>query len=153
MAVVIGGVAVGAWELAAFAATAVVALFFASPQGQETTGEAAREAERAIERLRPNPDPDPEPDPRPPPVPPICQDCDKRQPCDPCDPPVGTIAFEVHRVPPQKPDWPCPGDHVHFFERHQNPNNCQCFWKRNALPVHCLPQGEEYQPRPGEVPL
>jgi hypothetical protein len=155
MALVIAGVTIGAWELAAFAAAVVATAFVATEPGREATREAAREAEKALERLRPSPpeEPDPKPDPRPPPIPPICQDCGESKGCPPCSPPVGTIAFEVHRVPPQDPHHPCPGDHVHFFERHQNPNNCQCFWKRNALPVKCLAQGEDYQPQPGEVPL
>lgn len=79
-------------------------------------------------------------------------DCPKK-PCPPCVPPVGTVAYEIHRVPPSKPHFPCAGDHVHWFMRMQNPNNCQCFWKRNFKPPTCLSPGEVFQPPPGAVPM
>jgi len=74
-------------------------------------------------------------------------------PCPPCVPPVATIAYEIHRVPPSASHWPCPSDHVHWFQRHQNPKNCQCFWKRDALPVTCLPSGGFPHIPPGAIPI
>lgn len=65
----------------------------------------------------------------------------EKEPCPPCVPPVGTIAYRLdtdHSHGGMKP-------HVHLYERHQNPNNCQCFWKKlgvippppppNAIPM------------------
>lgn len=80
-------------------------------------------------------------------------ECPERRPCPPCNPSVGTIGYEVHRVPPSRPDWPCPGDHVHWFMRHQNPYNCQCFWKRNFIPPTCLEQGDSPELPPGAFPI
>lgn len=73
--------------------------------------------------------------------------------CPPCDPPVGTEMYEIHRVPPHEPHWPCPADHVHFFKQMQNPNNCQCFKKRNSRPVMCIPAGTTPSFPPGMIPL
>jgi hypothetical protein len=84
----------------------------------------------------------------------VVKPCPKqRQPCPACNPPVGTLLYEIHRVPPSAPHFPCPGDHVHWFRQMQNPNNCQCFLKRNALPVTCLPQGGQPSLPPGAIPL
>jgi hypothetical protein len=66
---------------------------------------------------------------------------------------VGTEAYEIHRVPPSRPHWPCPGDHIHWFMRMQNPNNCQCFWKRDYRPVTCLGPGQTPPIPPGSVPI
>jgi RHS repeat-associated protein len=65
--------------------------------------------------------------------------------CPPCVPPVGTIGYRLDRMPPSTPHHPFPGDHVHLFERHQNPNNCQCFW--HPIGVTSPP------PPPGAFPL
>ena len=70
-----------------------------------------------------------------------------------CDPPAGTLAYQVHRFPEAEPHWPFPGDHVHFFERRQNPASGVCFWKRNARPPHFLNQGEAFAPEPGMLRL
>ena len=52
--------------------------------------------------------------------------------CKPCIPPVGTIATDVHQVPPGKPHYPIEGSHVHWFKMNQSPYpDCRCFWKRN----------------------
>ena len=52
--------------------------------------------------------------------------------CKPCIPSVGTIATEVHLVPPSKPHYPIEGSHVHWFKMQQSPYPmCKCFWKRN----------------------
>jgi hypothetical protein len=77
----------------------------------------------------------------------------QRTPCPACNPPVGTLLFEIHRVPPSRPHWPCTGDHVHWFRQMQNPNNCRCFLQRDALPVTCLPPGGHPQLPPGAIPL
>lgn len=54
--------------------------------------------------------------------------------CKPCIPPVGTIATDVHFVPPGRPHWPHPGDHVHWFKMHQSPYpQCRCFWKPDYI--------------------
>lgn len=66
-----------------------------------------------------------------------------KRPCPPCVPPAGGIGYSVDRVPPKKEHKPCPGDHVHWLKQNQNPNNCQCFWKRNFQPATCLWQGEQ----------
>ena len=70
-----------------------------------------------------------------------------------CDPPVGTWAYQVHRLPEAEAHWPLPGDHVHFFLRQQNPMSGTCFWKRNAQPPHFLGQREYYDPDPDMVRL
>jgi RHS repeat-associated protein len=48
--------------------------------------------------------------------------------CQPCIPPVGTIAYRLDTVPPSKPHFPHKGTHWHLYQMNQNPNNCQCFW-------------------------
>ena len=59
------------------------------------------------------------------------EDCERKR-CRPCIPPVGTIATEVHKVPPKKPHFPIEGSHVHWFKMNQSPYpDCKCFWKRN----------------------
>lgn len=70
-----------------------------------------------------------------------------------CDPPAGSWAYRIHRVPGAEPHWPLPGDHVHFFQRQQNPLSGLCFWKRNARPPHFLNQGEAFEPDPAMAPL
>ncbi|BFI96583.1 MAG: hypothetical protein RSP_20930 [Rhodanobacter sp.] len=65
--------------------------------------------------------------------------------CPPCSPQVGTIGYRLDKVPPSKPHYPFPGDHVHLYRMNQNPNNCQCFW--SAIGV------TEPPPPPGAVPL
>lgn len=155
MAVVIGGVAFTAWQLAAMAAAAVTAVFLVTPAGQELTREAARDIADALDDLgspTASSEPTDQPVPVPIPIPRICQECGRR-PCPPCVPPVGTTLFEIHRVPPKDPHFPCLGDHVHFFLQQQNPNNCRCFLKRNSRPVQCLPQGGTFTPPPGVIPL
>jgi hypothetical protein len=73
-----------------------------------------------------------------------------RTPCPPCQPPVGTIGYDIHRT---HGDWPCVADHVHWFLRQQNPNNCQCFWMRNYIRPTCLEPGEMPVIPPGAVPV
>jgi len=75
--------------------------------------------------------------------------------CPACDPPVGTVAYEVHLCPPGSPHYPCTDDHVHFFLRQQSPKarGCKCFWKRNFRPVQCVPHGERFVPGPDMVPI
>jgi hypothetical protein len=75
--------------------------------------------------------------------------------CPACDPPVGTVAYEVHLCPPGKPHYPCTDDHVHFFLRQQSPKarGCKCFWKRNFRPVQCVPHGDIFVPGPSMVPI
>ena len=75
--------------------------------------------------------------PFPPPPPP------QKPKCLPCDPPVGTVMWETHRVPPHDQHWPCPCDHAHNFEVNQMPpvgapEPCKCFLKRDRFPVKCL---------------
>jgi len=81
-----------------------------------------------------------------------CKEKEKK-PCPPCNPPVGTVGYEIHRVPHSRLHWPCPGDHVHWFERHQNSYNCQCFWKRDFILPTCLEQGDYPELPPGAFPL
>ena len=59
--------------------------------------------------------------------------------------PVGTQSYRHDQVPPSKPHHPFTGDHVHIYEAHQIPKNCDCFWKpvdiveppppSNAIPI------------------
>ena len=87
----------------------------------------------------------------------IKQKCKK--PCPPCDPKVGTIGYRINRTPPRgNADLhdPCPGDHVHWLIRQQNPYNCRCFWanpKRKADRVTCLGDGENPTVPPDSVEL
>lgn len=61
--------------------------------------------------------------PIPVPPPPLTQPT----PCPACPAPP---PIQVHRVPPSKPHFPCPGDHWHYFVYNQNPITCQCFLQR-----------------------
>lgn len=160
MAIVVGGVVLGVWELGLLACAGITALLLASPEGQKLSKEAAKDIADALEKLSPQPEPEPEPT-IPPPVPlgaPV-QPCPKnkedKEECPPCEPPVGTVAYEVHRCPPGSPHYPCTEDHVHFFLRQQSPKSrgCVCFWKRNFRPVQCLSHGETFVPEPGMVPI
>ena len=48
-------------------------------------------------------------------------------PCRPAPPP------KIHRVPPSKPHFPCPGDHYHYFTVHQAPPpSCKCRTERHT---------------------
>jgi RHS repeat-associated protein len=78
-------------------------------------------------------------------------DCDCY--CNACNPGpnVGTIGYRIDRVPPCRRHGGCPGDHVHWFRRHQNPNNCQCFWVEER--VECLNQGQVPVLPPGAFQL
>jgi RHS repeat-associated protein len=67
--------------------------------------------------------------------------CPTQRPCPPCVPPVGTIGYRLDSVPPSKPHFPFPGDHVHLFQMNQNPNNCQCFWKPIGVTAPPPPPG------------
>lgn len=154
MAIVIGGIAFTAWELALMGAAAVTALFLASPPGQEMTRDAVEGIADTLDDLaRPRASSETDAIPVPIPIPRVIEDCPTRRPCPPCVPQVGTTMFEIHRVPPSRPHYPCSGDHVHFFLQQQNPNNCVCFLKRNARPVLCLSPGETYTPPAGVIPL
>lgn len=102
-----------------------------------------------------SPNTPPFPEVQPPLVAAVAVTTKKSDECDPCEPPVGTVAYEVHRCPPGTPHYPCTGDHVHFFKRHQSPKSkgCMCFWKRNFRPVQCLPQGATFAPEQGMVAI
>jgi hypothetical protein len=49
--------------------------------------------------------------------------------CKPCIPPVGTRAYREDTNPNSPAHRGIPTPHWHLYEMHQNPNNCQCFWK------------------------
>ena len=51
-----------------------------------------------------------------------------RKACPPCPSPPPP---QIHRVPPARPHFPCPGDHWHFFVYNQNPVTCQCYLQKN----------------------
>jgi RHS repeat-associated protein len=70
----------------------------------------------------------------------------KQHHCEPCVPPVGTIAYRIDTVPPSRPHWPQTGTHWHLYQMNQNPNNCQCFWKD-------LGKSGDGPPPPGSVPI
>lgn len=75
------------------------------------------------------------------------------EPCPPCPVPVGTLGYRHDKVPPSKPHAPCPGDHLNMYICQQNPNNCQCFWKRIKAPI-CMEQGGDPAVyAPGAVPI
>lgn len=50
--------------------------------------------------------------------------------CLPCEPPVGTLAYDIDFVPPSRKHWPYPGSHIHYFNMNQSPPlaGCGCFW-------------------------
>jgi RHS repeat-associated protein len=63
-------------------------------------------------------------------------DCDentRRKMCPPCIPPVGTRGYRINWKPgrphyvKKKKVW-VPRPNVRYYERMQNPNNCQCYW-------------------------
>ncbi len=60
-----------------------------------------------------------------------------KEPCPPCNPPVGTIAYRIdydHYHAGMKP-------HVHLYQMHQNPNDCRCFWKKLKVVAPPPPSG------------
>lgn len=60
----------------------------------------------------------------------------KPKKCPPCIPPVGTIGYQLHKVPPSKPHYPIKGDHVHLWRRNQAPwPDCGCFWNKLKHPT------------------
>jgi RHS repeat-associated protein len=63
--------------------------------------------------------------------------------CNACNPgpDVGAVGHQVHNQPGDC-HHPCPGGHIHIFDRHQNPNNCRCFWTKRKIPI-CLDDGED----------
>lgn len=65
-------------------------------------------------------------------APEICKKEDKKTRCPPCPPPPPP---EIHRVPPSRRHFPCPGDHAHTFRYNQNPKTCECFLRKG--PVIC----------------
>ena len=62
--------------------------------------------------------------------------------CPPCIPPVGGKCVVFHWYPRNLPHSPClpPNSmgHIHVLIRHQNYNNCQCFFDRNSRNVVCV---------------
>lgn len=59
--------------------------------------------------------------------------CQNQSGCQPCVPPVGTLAYEEHSGPGRSgkgvSHWPFTGPHWHLFEMHQSPApSCNCFW-------------------------
>ena len=54
--------------------------------------------------------------------------------CRPCDPPVGTLMYEVHRVPPSQPHWPHKGTHTHYYTVAQLPESKACVCGLHPLP-------------------
>lgn len=133
------------WEFAARSADALLepwqAYFEGSPEAAEATAQALEQALAGQEGEGEGP--------RPPALPTTVVHHPTAAPRLPdCEPPVGTRAYQVHRVPEAEPHWPFPGDHVHFFRRQQNPASGTCFWKRNAEPPHFLNQGEPFEAEP-----
>ena len=68
--------------------------------------------------------------------------------CNPCIPPVGTIAYRLDLTGPPHRGVPTP--HWHLYEMNQNPNNCQCFWA--DIPDNRGGFGSG-PPPPGSVPI
>lgn len=122
MAVAIG---FGVYELATLGALAIGALFFASPTGQKATKAAVEKVAEALERPSSATDAPPTTITACPAIPHIK--------CPPCPPPP---LPRIDRVPPSRPHWPCPGDHMHVFEMNQNPTTCACFPREKE--VVCL---------------
>lgn len=55
----------------------------------------------------------------------------RKKKCKSCIPAVGTVGYRLDLVPPQKPHYPFPGNHVHLYEMQQSPPPvCKCFWHR-----------------------
>ena len=84
----------------------------------------------------PNPAPSPSPSPSPgsPPTPsPTPSSGGAGVCCPPCPPPRPP---DLHRVPPSKPHYPCPGDHSHTYVMNQNPTTCQCFERPGPVICH-----------------
>ncbi|HEY2170226.1 MAG TPA: RHS repeat-associated core domain-containing protein, partial [Candidatus Angelobacter sp.] len=69
--------------------------------------------------------------------------------CNPCIPPVGTIAYRLD-LPPSPPHRGVPAPHWHLYVMSQNPNNCQCFW--SDIPDNRGGFGSG-PPPPGSVPI
>ena len=59
----------------------------------------------------------------------------------PCSPPVGTIGYRLDQVPPSRPHYPYPGDHVHLSRMQQKPNTGQCFWQPIGVTAPPPPPG------------
>ncbi|SRR5579883_1415127 len=105
--------------------------------------EARRRALEQARKLRPRPDPaPPKKD-----CPPKDGDDDNNPKCQPCIPPVGTIAYRMDLVPPTRPHKGFPGHHVHLYVMQQSPpdRGCKCFW--HPIGVQAPP------PPPGTIPI
>jgi len=50
--------------------------------------------------------------------------------CKPCIPPVGSRAYREDTSKDSPDHRGVPTPHWHMYEMHQNPNNCECFWKK-----------------------
>ncbi|MBI9019390.1 MAG: hypothetical protein JEZ07_19245 [Phycisphaerae bacterium] len=70
--------------------------------------------------------------------------------CMPCTPvPKGGLAYDYHKVPPKKLDWPHKGSHTHHFKMNQSPAPvCICGWSRNFIP-----STPGFSPLPGAIPV
>src|ERR1039457_293514 len=110
------------------AAAAIIAIWGASPAGQQASRDTAKAISRALERSETDAPPTTITD-----CPPQTKDC-SQSPC-PAPPPP-----RIDRVPPSTPHFPCTGDHAHFFRYNQNPVTCQCFLQKIEPPM-CLSQG------------
>jgi type VI secretion system secreted protein VgrG len=64
----------------------------------------------------------------------LCDTCKKKK-CPECKPyPAGTPAYEIARVRPlgqSKLHKPWPGDHIHWYKVNQNPDTCECYWRKD----------------------
>lgn len=148
MALSVGPSATTLWDLAARGAEALLEPWQAYHEGSP---EAAEATARALEQAGSGEEGEAA---RPPDLPTTVEPYPLEAPTWPdCTPPVGSRAYQVHRLPEAEPHWPFPGDHVHFFLRQQNPASGTCFWKRNAEPPHFLNQGERFEAEPDMSPL
>lgn len=148
MALSVGPSATTLWELAALGAEALLdpwqAYHEGAPEAGETTARVLEQAGSGTEAEGA----------RPPELPTTVELYPLEAPHRPdCTPPVGTRAYQIHRVPEAEPHWPFPGDHVHFFLRQQNPVSGTCFWKRNAESPHFLEPRERFEAEPDMTEL
>jgi len=134
MAIVAG---LSIYELGTLAVLGIAALLAATPAAQQAGRDAAKAIGEALDHTQ-------EESQAADIAPPITTiECpDKDRPCPPC---TGQLPpMRIDRVPPSRPHFPCPGDHVHYFVWNQDPKTCKCFPQKLLM---CLDQGG--MPPPG----
>lgn len=113
-------ISIPAYGLYLLAAAALAAMWGASPAGQQVSKDLAKGISKALEKSDSDTDAPPTT---------TTQDCSKKKECPGCPDPPAPPSPRLDRVPPSRPHFPCPGDHLHTYryEVNQDPETCKCF--------------------------